>query len=95
MRHPADGDAWEPDLDAGRARTATALRKIGHALDVPVQAFYGPPAADDGAAGIAELEVARLLALVEACLRRIDPEARRRFGDAVQALAANRDGEAP
>jgi hypothetical protein len=61
--------------------SSLALDRIAQSLDLPIEAFYGPDHR-----GSVERETERLLALVGIHLRRLDPGARTRFGEAVRAM---------
>ncbi|MCJ2086615.1 hypothetical protein MKK88_11520 [Methylobacterium sp. E-005] len=68
------------DLKA-ESSPSRALNRIAQSLDLPVGAFYGPDHP-----GVIERDTERLLALVGIHLRRLDPGARTRFGEAVLTM---------
>lgn len=73
LRRIADRTA-EPSL----SRT---LDRIAQSLDLPIEAFYRPDHR-----GSVERNTERLLVLVGTHLRRLDPGARKRFGEAILAM---------
>jgi hypothetical protein len=64
------------------------LDRIAQSLDLPTEAFYAPDQC-----GFIERETERLLVLVGLHLRRLDPGARTRFGDAVRAMVVSESAE--
>ena len=73
---------------------ARALNRIAQSLDLPIEAFYGSDHCGSVDRPAIERETERLLMLVGVHLRRLDPAARRRFGEAVLALVGPEPTEA-
>ena len=73
---------------------ARALNRIAQSLDLPIEAFYGPDGRGCGDRRMSERETERLLALVGIHLRRLDSDARRRFGEAVLAMVGPESAQA-
>lgn len=73
---------------------ARALNRIAQSLDLPVEAFYGSDHCGSVDRLTLEGETERVLMLVGVHLRRLDPAARRRFGEAVLALVGPVSAEA-
>lgn len=80
-------DANGGDIKLGFSKDVIALRRIAQSLNLPLDVFYGPKTNANCGIDMASLSEDRLLTLIEAHLRRIDPEARRHFGEAVRARA--------
>ncbi|KTS09451.1 hypothetical protein SB2_28730 [Methylobacterium radiotolerans] len=72
---------------------ARALNRIAQSLDLPVEAFYESERRGPADRLTVERETERLLTLVGAHLRCLDPGARRRFGEAVLALVGPESAE--
>ena len=70
------------DLDRERSERSKVLSRIAQSLQVPVEAFYGS-VRDGMDGGGADLQTEKLLALVKTHLGKLDPCARRRFGEAI------------
>lgn len=68
-------------------KAPSALVRISETLGIPVAAFYGSDADPEAVDRLHVEQEAKVLELVRAHLRRIDPEAGRRFVEAVQAMA--------
>ncbi|MBY0249761.1 MAG: hypothetical protein K2X54_00005 [Methylobacterium organophilum] len=76
-----------------QSSAARALNRIAQSLDLPVEAFYESERRGPADRLTVERETERLLTLVGAHLRRLDPGARRRFGEAVLALVGPESAE--
>ncbi|MGU3545814.1 hypothetical protein [Methylobacterium sp. A52T] len=78
-------------VESSAART---LNRIAQSLDLPIEAFYGSDRCGSVDRLTVERETERLLMLVGVHLNRLDPAARRRFGEAVIALVGPESTEA-
>ena len=74
------------DLARDRFEPSLVLNRIAQSLHLPIEAFYGPTqrAFDEG--GVGDIQTDKLLVLVKAHMSRLDPGARRRFGDAILGM---------
>lgn len=73
------------DPTGERSERSKVLIRIAQSLQVPVEAFYGPPRLGLNGGGT-DIQTEKLLALVKAHLGNLDPCARRRFGEAIRGM---------
>lgn len=72
--------AWD------RFERSKVLKRIAQSLHVPVETFYAPAQPPLDEHSVADIQTEKLLELVKEHMVRLDPPARRRFGEAVLGM---------